>query len=152
MSRYVPVSLKAQVRERFANCCGYCQTAERLTAMRFELEHVFPLSLGGKTIFENLCLACWFCNQLKGDRIAFIDPKSGDGLRPTLGHRVAIFHLQQQVWSEHFGWTQDSSIVVGKTAIGRAAVATLQMNREVLVSMREMWVIFGKHPPDGSLE
>jgi hypothetical protein len=54
--------------------------------------------------------------------------------------------------SEHFGWTQDSSIIVGKTAIGRAAVATLQMNREVLVSMREMWVIFGKHPPDERLE
>jgi hypothetical protein len=30
--------------------------------------------------------------------------------------------------SEHFGWAEDSSIVVGKTAIGRAAVATLQMN------------------------
>jgi 5-methylcytosine-specific restriction endonuclease McrA len=89
MSRYVSVRLKAQVRERFANCCAYCQTAERLTAMRFELEHVFPLSLGGKTIFENLCLACSFCNQLKGDRVEFIDPESGN--------RVAIFHPQQQV-------------------------------------------------------
>ncbi len=143
MSRYVPVKLKAQVRERFSGCCGYCQTAERLTAMRFELEHVFPLSLGGKTIFENLCLACSFCNQLKGDRVEFVDPESGD--------RVAIFHPQRQVWSDHFGWGQDSSIVIGKTAIGRAAVETLQMNREVLVSMREMWVIFGKHPPNGSL-
>ena len=111
--------------------------------MRFELEHVFPLSLGGKTIFENLCLACSFCNQLKGDRVEFVDPESSV--------RVAVFHPQRQVWSDHFEWAQDSSIVVGKTAIGRAAVSTLQMNREVLVSMREMWVIFGKHPPDWSL-
>ena len=143
MSRYVSVRLKVQVRERFADCCGYCQTAERLTAMRFELEHIFPVSLGGETIFENLCLACSFCNQSKGDRIEFIEPESGD--------RVAVFHPQQQVWSEHFEWVQDSSIVMGKTAVGRAAVETLQMNREVLVSMREMWVVFGKHPPSAIL-
>jgi hypothetical protein len=143
MSRYISVSLKARVRERFANCCGYCQTAERLTAMGFEFEHIFPRSRGGETIFENLCLACSSCNQLKGDRVEFLDPVSRD--------RVAIFHPQQQVWTEHFAWEQNGSIVVGKTAIGRATVVALQMNREVLVSMREMWVIFGQHPPDGSL-
>jgi HNH endonuclease len=144
MSRYVPVSLKAKVRERFANCCGYCQTAERLTTTQFEIEHILPRSRSGETTFENLCLACSFCNLLKSDRIEFIDPITGD--------RTPIFHPQQQVWTEHFAWEQNGSSVIGKTAIGRAAVAALQMNREALVNMREMWVFFGQHPPDQSVE
>jgi HNH endonuclease len=143
MSRYIPSGLKARVRQRFANCCGYCQTAERLTAMQFEFEHILPRSRGGQTTFENLCLACPSCNQLKSDRVEFVDPITAD--------QVPIFHPQQQVWTEHFAWEQNGLIVVGKTAIGRAAVETLRMNREVLVSMREMWVIFGKHPPEGNL-
>ncbi len=143
MSRYVPIDLRARVRKRFANCCGYCQTAERLTAMRFEFEHIVPRSRGGDTTFENLCLACPSCNQLKGDRVVFIEP--------MIGEPVAVFHPQQQVWSEHFAWEQDGAILIGKTEIGRAAVEALQMNREVLVTMREMWVAFGQHPPDGSL-
>jgi CRISPR/Cas system Type II protein with McrA/HNH and RuvC-like nuclease domain len=111
--------------------------------MRFEFEHIAPRSRGGETTFENLCLACSSCNQLKGDQIEFADPISG--------HHVAVFHPQRQVWMEHFAWEQNGSTVLGKTAIGRAVVETLQMNREVLVSMREMWVIFGQHPPEGSL-
>jgi hypothetical protein len=143
MSRYISVSLKAKVREHFANCCAYCQTAERLTATRFEFEHIFPRSRGGETTFENLCLACASCNQIKGDRVEFIDPVSANP--------VKIFHPQQQVWTEHFAWEKNGSIVIGKTAIGRAAVSVLQMNREVLVDMRQMWVIFGQHPPHQSL-
>jgi HNH endonuclease len=144
MSRYIPISLKARVRGHFANCCGYCQTAERLTATRFEFEHILPRSRGGETTFKNLCLSCSSCNLAKSDRVEFIDPATGD--------RVPIFHPQQQIWTEHFAWDQNSSIIVGKTAIGRAAVEALQMNREVLVTMRQMWVIFGQHPPDHSLE
>ena len=143
MSRYVSVGLQAQVRARFANCCSYCQTDERLTAMRCEFEHIVPRSLGGATTFENLCLACSCCNRLKGDRVEFVDPVSEE--------RIPMFHPQQEVWVDHFGWERESSLVVGKTAIRRATVAAFQMNREALVSMREMWVIFGKHPPAGSL-
>jgi len=81
---------------------------------------------------------------LKGGRVEFVDPVSEE--------MVPVFHSQQQIWTKHFGWEQDGAIVVGKTAIGRATVAAFQMNREALVSMREMWVIFGKHPPEGSLK
>jgi CRISPR/Cas system Type II protein with McrA/HNH and RuvC-like nuclease domain len=95
MSRYVPVSLRAKVRKRFANCCGYCQTAERLTTTQFEIEHILPRSRSGETTFENLCLACSFCNLLKSDRIEFIDPVTGD--------RTPIFHPQRQVWTERLG-------------------------------------------------
>ncbi|MFM6059597.1 MAG: HNH endonuclease, partial [Microcystis aeruginosa] len=42
-------------RTRFGDCCAYCRTAEFLTAMTFEFEHIRPLAAAGETVFENLC-------------------------------------------------------------------------------------------------
>ena len=77
MSAYVPGELKRTVREHFANCCAYCQTAEDLTVSIFEIEHVLPRSAGGETVFENLCLACPTCNRYKSERTLFADPDTG---------------------------------------------------------------------------
>lgn len=67
MSVYISVELKRQVRERFANCCAFCHTAEDLTVAIFELEHILPRSAGGETVFQNLCLVCPTCNRYKSD-------------------------------------------------------------------------------------
>lgn len=40
MSAHVPVARRRRVRERFANRCAYCRTAEDLTATIFEIEHI----------------------------------------------------------------------------------------------------------------
>jgi hypothetical protein len=56
MSVYIRVELQRKIRDRFGECCAYCKTAEFLTAMTFEFEHIIPLAVGGKTAFENLCL------------------------------------------------------------------------------------------------
>ena len=37
--------------------------------------------------------------------------------------------------------------VVGLTAIGRATIAALRMNRSQLVRVRRMWGMMGEHPP-----
>ncbi len=58
MKVYIPVELQRRVRERFANCCAYCRTAEVLTVAIFELEHIVSRSVGGATVFDNLCLSC----------------------------------------------------------------------------------------------
>ena len=142
MSRYIPVALQRRVRQHFSNTCGYCRTAEALTAMTFEFDHLFPRSLGGETKFENICFACPACNRVKGNRISFIDPESGD--------RIALFHPHLQRWSEHFVWAENGTMVIGKTAIGRASVLALQMNRSSIVRIRAMWVLHGEHPPDES--
>jgi hypothetical protein len=144
MSAYIAVALQAKVREKFGNCCAYCQTAEALTAMTFEFEHRYPLALGGKTVFENLCFACPSCNRAKGERVKVVDPDSGQ--------QVPMFHPHQQVWLEHFGWNTDGTIMIGKTATGRGTIEALHMNRASLVRMREMWVMFGEHPPIWSLD
>ena len=50
---YIRVELQRQIRNRFDECCAYCQTAEFLTAMTFEFEHIIPLAVGGEmTIFK----------------------------------------------------------------------------------------------------
>jgi 5-methylcytosine-specific restriction endonuclease McrA len=69
MSTYIPVELQQKIRTHFANCCAYCRTAEVLTATTFEFEHIQPRSVGGQTIWENLCLACPSCNRYKANRI-----------------------------------------------------------------------------------
>ena len=54
MSAYIPVQLQRQIRAQFRDCCAYCQTAEVLTAVTFEFEHIVPLAAGGQTKFESL--------------------------------------------------------------------------------------------------
>jgi HNH endonuclease len=140
VSVYVRVELQQKIREHFGDCCAYCRTAEFLTAMTFEFEHIQPLVAGGETTFENLCLACPFCNRQKGNRQSAVDPESG--------LVVALFHPHQQVWLDHFSWADDGRELIGLTAIGRSTISLLQMNRTALVRARAMWIKLGEHPPE----
>ena len=140
MSVYIRVELQRQIRHRFGECCAYCRTAEFLTAMTFEFEHIRPLSVSGETVFKNLCFACPSCNRHKGDRQTAIDSESGE--------MVALFHPQQQVWTEHFAWSESGTEIRGLTAVGRATISALHMNRPMLVRARAMWVKLGEHPPE----
>lgn len=139
MSAYIPVSLRQQIYQRFKGCCAYCKTSELLTTTTFEFEHIQPRSAGGKTVFENLCLACPSCNRYKASRQKVIDPETQKS--------VFLFHPQQQIWSEHFAWSGDATKILGLTAIGRATLEALKINREELIRVRKMWVTLGEHPP-----
>ena len=138
MSVYIPSALQRQIRDRFANCCAYCRTAEALTVTTFEFEHIVPLSAAGATVFENLCLACPTCNRYKANRQTAIDPGT-QAITP-------LFHPQQQSWSDHFAWNAEATEVTGLTAIGRATIAMLKMNRLQMTRVRKMWVKLGEHP------
>lgn len=60
----VPFS-KRNVVARDKNSCQYCgKKASKLT-----IDHVVPLSKGGKTCFENCVAACSECNAKKGNRL-----------------------------------------------------------------------------------
>lgn len=54
----------ALLRDKFA--CHYCGVA--LTMDTMTLDHVRPLSAGGKTVAHNLVAACRTCNETKADR------------------------------------------------------------------------------------
>lgn len=47
--------------------CYYCGLL--LTEQTATLDHALPVSKGGKTREDNCCLACFPCNQAKGDKV-----------------------------------------------------------------------------------
>lgn len=139
MSVYISVELQQQIRSHFANCCAYCRTAEALTVTTFEFEHIIPVSAGGKTSFENLCLACPTCNRHKSNRQIATDPLTNQ--------TVPLFHPHLHVWQNHFAWSEDFTELEGLTPTGRATISALHINRPPLIRMRRMWVKMSEHPP-----
>jgi hypothetical protein len=105
----------------------------------FEIEHIVPVSKGGVTEFDNLCLACPSCNRYKSDRTHGTT---------DMGIESRLFHPQQDVWLDHFNWSGNGTVIVGLSEIGEATVSTLRMNRKHLVEVRTLWVDAGRHPPN----
>lgn len=140
MSRsYIPKSLREQVTIDARSRCGYCQTAARITGTPMEIDHIVPESLGGSTDRANLWLSCSMCNDHKGNRIAAPDPQTAEVVR--------FFDPRQQIWQEHFEWSAEGDLIIGKSATGRATTSALRLNRAELVEARRGWVIAGWHPP-----
>lgn len=44
--------------------CAYCHRADKMT-----IEHIIPVSRGGRHELSNICLACKSCNSSKGDKM-----------------------------------------------------------------------------------
>lgn len=140
MSRtYIPKALRARVSEAARYRCGYCLTDERIVGTPMEVDHLVPEVLGGLTEEANLWLACSLCNTHKSDRIAALDPETGEVVR--------LFHPRQERWADHFAWSEAGDLIVGLTPTGRATVLALHLNRPTLVRARQLWVAVGWHPP-----
>jgi hypothetical protein len=141
MSRlYIPRALRERIAAQAGHRCGYCRTSVFLVGTTFEIDHIVPESLGGKTEEENLWLACPACNGHKSNRIAAVDPATGEIVR--------LFDPRHQIWSEHFAWSASGDEIIGLTPTGRATVDALHLNRSVLVYARWRWVQWGCHPPE----
>lgn len=104
-----------------------------------EIDHLFPRSLGGPTVEDNLWLACSLCNDHKGNRLLVVDPATGAQMR--------LFNPRRQDWGQHFEWAEGGTRIDGTTTVGRATVAALHLNRPSLVLARRLWVTAGWHPP-----
>jgi hypothetical protein len=142
-STYIPVALRALIATQAGNRCGYCLTTEAVVGSPMEIEYIVPKAQGGPTVEANPWPACSACNGFKADRTA--------GMVPILGEYVTLFNPRRQNWREHFAWTRGADYVVGTTASGRATVATLKLNRPMLVRARRLWVRIGVHPPNDSI-
>ena len=132
-------ALKQEVAERARNCCEYCLSQLRFSPDPFSVEHVVPLAQGGSDEFSNLALACQGCNSRKYTAIEAIDPASG--------LRVPLFHPRRDIWTQHFVWSDDYSLVVGVTPVGRGSVGRLELNRAGVVNLRIVLRDIGEHPP-----
>jgi hypothetical protein len=136
----IPTALRQRVAEAARFRCGYCLTSQRIIGPLLEIDHYIPEAHGGTSDEENLWLACPMCNSHKSDRIDAIDPETGV--------IASIFNPRQEQWQNHFEWVEGGTVIRGKTRVGRATVAALQMNHPDIVAARRLWVEVGWHPPD----
>ena len=133
----IPVSLRRFVTERAQQRCEYCGLAQEGQEATFHVDHIVPRTTGGQTIEENLALACVSCSLRKEARRS--------GLDPLTKRNVALFHPRLQLWSDHFEW--NGVTVEGRTPTGRATIATLNLNRAIILAIREEEIERGRHPP-----
>lgn len=131
--------LKETVKIRAVNCCEYCHSQEKFATQNFSIEHICPLSQGGQTNLDNLALACQGCNNHKYNKTQGKDPISGE--------RVFLYNPRKENWSDHFSWSNDYTLIIGLTPIGRVTVEVLRLNRKGLVNLRRILYAMGEHPP-----
>lgn len=136
---YLPPELRQKLYDADDHRCTYCRTTEVNSGQPMTIDHIIPRAQGGKTTFENLCLACARCNEFKGFTTMGFDPLTGE--------TVALFNPRTQRWEEHFAWDAWGVHLVGRTATGRATIVALNMNNDVIVDARRRWVSVGWHPP-----
>ena len=135
----VSARLAAQILVDAGHRCGYCRTDERCTGSPLSIEHILPVAAGGPTERENLWRSCRECNERKGAQVQATDPESGAV--------VTLYHPRKQRWHDHFRWSDDGLLIVGLTAVGRATITALDLNRPHQVVARQRWVVVGWHPP-----
>jgi hypothetical protein len=57
---------------------------------------------------------------------------------------VRLYHPRRHKWSAHFKW--DGTLLVGKTVIGRATVAVLEINHSDAIAVRDALCAEGVFP------
>jgi hypothetical protein len=103
------------------------------------MEHIIPKSGGGTDDPDNLAFACGTCNDRKQKRTSALDPDTGE-IAP-------FFHPRRDEWDQHFGWSDDTTELIGHTATGRATIAALMLNRPSVIRFRGVMKLVGLHPP-----
>lgn len=135
---------KKIVHNRAKSCCEYCQSSDKWATHRFYIEHIIPQSKSGSDDLDNLALGCPGCNNHKYNKLYGIDPLDGKEVR--------LFHPRKQEWTNHFIWDNNLTRVVGITAVGRATIDALKLNRKRLVTRREAFILMGFHPPKHTIK
>jgi hypothetical protein len=136
---YIPQAIRDRVAEYFQYRCAYCQTSQQIIGPLLEIDHIVPIAHGGQSHEDNLALACPMCNGHKSDLTEAIDPQTGLA--------VPLFNPRHHRWSAHFHWIEDGTVVHGVTATGRATVEALKVSHRDIVTVRQLWVSVGWHPP-----
>jgi 5-methylcytosine-specific restriction endonuclease McrA len=121
-------AVRRAVAARAASRCEYCRLHSDDDAFAFHVEHVIAIKHGGSSALENLAFACQHCNLHKGSNLSGIDPDTGAV--------TSLFHPRQQVWDDHFAFSDHR--IQGRTATGRATVQVLAMNDPDRVKLRMM--------------
>ena len=123
------VETRRLVRHRAGNRCEYCGLHQEHSPLAtLQIEHIIPHKHGGADVSPNLALACIDCNLGKSSNLTGIDPNTGQ--------IATLFNPRTQSWHDHF--ERLGSLIIGKTAAGRATVCVLNMNSEERVELRSI--------------
>ena len=136
--KHIPEAPRQAVAKRAERRCEYCCSQERYSVHSFSIDHVVPISRGGATVLANLAFACPGCNSHKHTKTTARDPV-------TL-LTVGLFDPRTQEWADHFAWNDDYSLIIGLSAVGRATVEALDLNRVTLVNLRQALRELRLHP------
>ena len=128
------------VADRAGGYCEYCRVAELSQVGPYNIEHVFPASLGGTSDVVNLAWSCPRCNGSKSDHTELPDPETGE--------MASVFNPRTMRWGDHFEWRE--FILVGRTPTGRAVVLAFQLNSAKRMHIRQMEAREGLFPPPSS--
>jgi len=128
---YIPDNLREFVTARANGLCEYCQTNGSIVAY-MEIDHIKPVSKGGKTEQDNLCLSCISCNRAKRDKL--IEDQN-------------LFNPRLDDWHKHFQWNETGTQLVGLSDKANNTIIHLKINAEQIVKARKLWVEAGWHPP-----
>src|SRR5437867_6926191 len=108
--RRISAALRRQITERDTQRCAYCRSP-MIVGIPMVIEYIIPLVSGGSSTPDNLCLACYRCNEFKGSRTEAADPRDGQ--------LTLLFHPRRQRWSEHFVWSEPGARVTGESIIAK---------------------------------
>lgn len=136
----VSASIRAKIEERAEKLCEYCRSPLEFSPDPFSVEHIFPISKGGTDDLENLALVCQGCNGYKSTKTEAFDVMSQ--------MTVQFYNPRQDLWNEHFVWSEDFTEIIGKTAKGRVTIIVLKLNRQRVMNLRRILVLGGEHPPN----
>jgi HNH endonuclease len=140
---YIPIAVQREVIALSNGCCEYCLHPENYATDFFHFDHIIPISEGGKSELFNIARSCGYCNGFKRRHTHHFDPISGQ-FSP-------IFNPRKSLWTEHFQWSQDDLLILGRTESGRATVELLQLNRLNVINLRQILKKSGLHPPKFSI-
>ncbi|HZS48557.1 MAG TPA: HNH endonuclease signature motif containing protein [Blastocatellia bacterium] len=134
---HIPAETRRLVVERAQGYCEYCLLHQDDTQFSHQIDHLISRKHGGRTVNENLALACLKCNRNKGSDLTAIDP---------IEQRIVpLFNPRTQIWREHFLF--DGERIIGSTATGRATVELLQINDRLRLMQRRRLMAANRYPP-----
>jgi hypothetical protein len=126
------------VAERAAYRCEYCHAPESVFNFPFEVEHIHPQARGGSDDLDNLALSCHACNLFKSDF------ETGHDAENRV--EVVLFHPRRDTWALHCAVDAEHAEIVGRSAVGRATIERLRMNRPRQINARRRWIQLGLFP------
>ena len=126
------------VVKRADSLCEYCLIDEQCSFLGFEVDHIISEKHGGRTVLDNLALACVFCNRHKGSDVGSIHWESNEFVR--------LFHPRTDHWRDHFELV--GARIEGLTLVGKVTARLLGWNSANRVEERELLIRRGFFPTE----